>query len=67
MTRMVTVPGYSWRGPQDPPEAEPIIAYIEGGINSLSHKLGEEVRRQLKLLKREALRRDPNDKSWDVT
>lgn len=67
MGRYVTVPGYSFRGPQDPPEATPIIAYIEGGIHALSHQLGEEIRRQLELLKRETLRRDPNDKSWDVT
>lgn len=67
MSRMVTVPGYSFRGPQDPPQAEPIIAFIEGGYHALSARLGEEIKRQLELLKREALRRDPNDKSWDVT
>lgn len=60
--RHVTVPGYSYRGPQDHSRnEEPIIAYIEGGWDALDHRLAELIRRELRVLER------ATGKSWDVT
>ena len=62
MVYHVTVPGASYRGPQDGRVEQPIVAYIEGGFNSLGHQLAEEIRQQLRKLLRKT-----GEKDFDVT